>query len=357
LSLSGPWIKIPADAMENGPIEDFDLVIVGAGPAGVALAAEARAAGVAPERILVLEKAHEHSWIIRKYYPASKPVLANYKGIEANCEGVLCIPDQTREETLSYLDRAIRDSGARVRYREEVHRIGSEPDGRLHVASSGGICRSRVVVIAIGILGRPNKPSYPIPRALRGKVLFDVTSEEIRDKDVLVVGGGDTATEYCQFLVQEGNRCVLSYRGAALTRPNPINRESVVALERQGKLRILLGSSITGLEAAGDRVRPLFAEPSPGAPPQFHRIVYALGGTTPESFLKSAGIEFEGPEPRLTESFGTSVPGLFLAGDLTAGKRGGSIILAFNTAAAAMRRICRDHGICAIGAPAEGDSD
>ena len=79
--------------MENGPIEDFDLVIVGAGPAGIALAAEARAAGVSPERILVLEKAHEHSWIIRKYYPVSKPVLATYKGIEAKCEGVLCIPD------------------------------------------------------------------------------------------------------------------------------------------------------------------------------------------------------------------------------------------------------------------------
>jgi thioredoxin reductase (NADPH) len=137
-----------------------------------------------------------------------------------------------------------------------------------------------------------------------------VTSEEIRDKDVLVVGGGDTATEYCQFLVQEENRVVFSYRGAALTRPNPINRESVMALERQRELRMLLGSSITGLEAAGDRVRPLFAEPSPGAPLEFHRVVYALGGTTPESFLKSVGIEFEGAEPRLTESFGTSVPTL-----------------------------------------------
>jgi hypothetical protein len=45
LSLSGPWTKIPANAMENLPIEDFDLVIVGEGSAGVELAAEARAAG------------------------------------------------------------------------------------------------------------------------------------------------------------------------------------------------------------------------------------------------------------------------------------------------------------------------
>jgi len=208
--------------------------------------------------------------------------------------------------------------------------------------------RSRVVVIAIGILGRPRKPSYPIPRALKHHVLFDVTSEEIRGKDVLVVGGGDTATEYCQFLVQEGNRVVLSYRGAELTRPNPINRESVLELERRGKLRILLASNLTGLEPAGERVQAHFSEPALDSP-EFDRVVYALGGTTPDNFLKAVGIEFDGPSPRLSKSFGTSVRGLFLAGDLTAGRKGGSIILAFNTAAVAMRQICEDHGICRIG--------
>ncbi len=328
-------------------VPELDLIIVGGGPAGIALAAEAKAAGVLPERVLVLEKAPEHSWIIRKYYPAAKPVLANYKGIEARCEGVLCIPDLTREETLSYLDRAIRDSGARVRYREEVHRIGAESDGPLRVETNTRVWRARVVVIAIGILGRPNKPSHPIPPHVKGHVLFDVTSEEIRSKDVLVVGGGDTATEYCQFLVQEGNRVTLSYRGQELTRPNPINRESVLELERRERLRILLPSNVARLEGAGGRARIHFHEPDLH-PLEVDRIVYALGGTTPENFLKSAGIAFDGPQPKLTESYATSVPGLFLAGDLTAGRRGGSIILAFNTAAAAMRQICEDYGICAI---------
>ena len=326
---------------------DYELLIIGAGPAGIALAAEGRAAGVKPGGILVLERAPEHSWIIRKYYPPSKPVLATYKGIDAACEGVLCIPDLTREETLTYLDAAIRDSGAQVRYREEVFRIGSEPDGRLRVESTGGVFLAPVVVIAIGILGRPAKPSYSIPRKVMSQVLFDVTSEELSDRTVLVVGGGDTATEYCQFLVQGGNRVVLSYRGAALSRPNPINRDSVLALERQGRLELRLSSNVTGLEPSDGKVRVQFDEP--GWPPlDVDRVVYALGGTTPENFLKSAGIEFDGPQPRLTKHFGTSVPGLFLAGDLTAGKTGGSIILAFNTAAAAMRQICEDHGICEI---------
>lgn len=331
-----------------GQAAELDLVIVGGGPAGIALASEARAAGVAPERVLVLEKAPEHSWIIRKYYPSAKPVLANYKGIEATCEGVLCIPDLNREETLSYLDRAIRESGVRVRYREEVHRIGAEADGALRVETSSDVLRARVVVIAIGILGRPKRPSYPVPRSVSGLVLFDVTSESIRDADVLVVGGGDTAMEYCQFLVQKGNRVTLSYRGGVLSRPNPINRESVLELARQGTLRLRLTSNLSGLESAGRRVRALFQGPEP-TPLEVDRVVYALGGTTPDNFLKSAGVEFDGPRPRLTDSFATSVPGLFLAGDLTAGRTGGSIILAFNTAAAAMRQICRDFGICAIG--------
>ncbi len=329
-------------------VPDVDLLVVGAGPAGIALVAEARAAGVPAERIVVLEKAEAHSWIIRKYYPASKPVLANYKGIEAKCEGVLCIPDLTREETLTYLDRAIEDSGVEVRYRNEVFRISpEEASGRLLVESSGGSLRAKNVVIAIGILGRPNKPGYPIPRSVKDKVFFDVTSSVMRGLDVLVVGGGDTATEYCQFLVQEDNRVTLSYRGEELTRPNPINRDSVLALASSGRLRLLLASDISGLEAVGERIRVLFSGAVLG-PLAVDRIVYALGGTTPENFLKAIGIEFDGPAPRLTDAFATTVPGLFLAGDLTAGKRGGSIILAFNTAAAAMRQICQESGICAV---------
>ena len=337
--------------VKGGTTSDVDLLVVGAGPAGIALAAEARAAGVPAARIVVLEKAEAHSWIVRKYYPAAKPVLANYKGIEAKCEGVLCIPDLSREETLTYLDRAIRDSGVAVRYREEVHGIAREPDGRLRVESAGGVYRSRVVVIAIGILGRPRKPSYAISRGVEERVRFDVTSESIRGKGVLVVGGGDTAGEYCQFLVQEENRVVLSYRGSELTRLNPINLESVRALQRQGRLEIFFESNISGLSPVGEKVRVVFHEAAL-APLEVDRVIYALGGTTPENFLKSVGIEFEGPSPRLTESFGTSVPGLFLAGDLTAGRKGGSINLAFNSAATAMRKICEAHGICAVPPPA-----
>jgi len=56
--------------------------------------------------------------------------------------------------------------------------------------------------------------------------------------------------------------------------------------------------------------------------------------------LKAAGIEFDGPEPVLKDGYETTVPGLFLLGDLSAGRKGGSINWAFNSANTAMKRIC-----------------
>ena len=63
----------------------YDLVIIGAGPAGIALAAEARAVGHKLEDVLILEKGAQHNWAIRQYYPAHKKTTANYKGHVAQC--------------------------------------------------------------------------------------------------------------------------------------------------------------------------------------------------------------------------------------------------------------------------------
>lgn len=79
----------------------------------------------------------------------------------------------------------------------------------------------------------------------------------------------------------------------------------------------------------------------PAVPSQsFNHVIYALGGTTPTNFLKSVGIAFDGNAPVVQERYETSLPGLYLIGDLSAGRKGGSINLAFNMAQEAMRNIC-----------------
>jgi thioredoxin reductase (NADPH) len=177
-----------------------DLLVVGAGPAGISLAVEARAAGVQADAIQVLEKSREHSWAIRVLYPDAKLVTANYKGIEARCEGVLCLGDSSKTETLTYLDRAIAEHDVPVQYDTEVFAIEVGSDGAFAVRTSRGDFLAKVVVVAIGIFGRPNKPDYPLPRTLKERLLFDVTSVAMQGEEVLVVGGGDSASEYCQFL-------------------------------------------------------------------------------------------------------------------------------------------------------------
>lgn len=321
----------------------IDMVIIGAGPAGISTAAEARSAGIPPEHVLVLEKAPEHSFSIKKYYPADKLVTANYKGFEAVCTGVLCMPDMSKSETITYLDRALRQYNIRVHYEETVHRITRhEAEQRFTVISDKGEYDTRTVVIAIGILGKPNKPAYPLPRTLKNRLLFDVTEVPMEDADVLVVGGGDSASEYAQFLAQRGNRVTLSYRRTEFMRMNDINRESLLALARRQQATILTGSNITKVTDAGGRPQVHFAEASSGTR-SYDFVVYALGGSTPENFLKTIGIEFNGESPRLLEGYETSVPGMFLVGDLSAGPKGGSIIWAFNSANTAMRKILKDY--------------
>ncbi|HEY7515461.1 MAG TPA: FAD-dependent oxidoreductase, partial [Vicinamibacteria bacterium] len=146
----------------------------------------------------------------------------------------------------------------------------------------------------------------------------------------------------------------LSYRRGEFSRMNRINRESLEALGRRGEVRLLLDSEIEGVRDREGLPEVAFAG---GGTEVFDYVVYALGGTAPHDFLRTLDIEFDGPEPVLGDGYETSVPGLFLLGDLSAGRKGGSINWAFNSANTAMRRICERHlgGSNAVHEGAPGD--
>jgi thioredoxin reductase (NADPH) len=298
--------------------EPLDLLIVGAGPAGIALGAEAVRSGADPSRILVVEKGEPHTFSIRKHYPDDDAPAR--PGCTAVCTGVPAALDPMTGEVLSYLDRAIRDHQLVVRYREAVLGVRRGQDLFL-VETDAGSYPARLCSIAIGAVGKPERLAWPVPPAFRERVCHDVSFEAAGPEDVLVVGGGDSAAEFAQYLVQQGHRVVLSYRGIAFRRMNDINRVSTEALERSGRLCILRGSNVAAVEAEGERAWAFFSDQS--APPLLlDRIVLALGGAPPEGFLRRIGIDFDGrPAPR--DGYGTSVPGLFFVGDL-AGQRDGS---------------------------------
>lgn len=327
----------------------YDLIIIGAGPGGLALAAEADASGVASSRVLVLEKGPTHNTAIRQLYPEQKLTTANYKGFEARCEGLLCLEDMTKSETLEFFDRVIADHQINITFNAEVYgmsRINSDGDARFRVESSQGIYESKVLAVAIGIFGRPNKPKeYRLLPSLKERLLFDMTSYQIREEEVLVVGGGDTAAEYVQYLHRQGNRVTLSYRKADFSRLNQQNLDALMAMESRSEVEILRSSNVKEVQDETGRPRVIFSEQE-YSPRIFHRVIFALGGTTPTNFLHTLGIAFDGDGPIFDEFGATNVEGLYLLGDLVVGKKGGSIITAFNSAVRSMKSICTHYLPC-----------
>ncbi len=203
-----------------------------------------------------------------------------------------------------------------------------------------------MLAVAIGIFGRPNKPKeYRLLPSLREQLLFDMTSYQIQDEDVLVVGGGDTAAEYVQYLHQQGNRVTLSYRKADFNRLSSQNLEALLAMEERTEVQILRSSNVKEIADENGRPRVVFVEPE-YSPRIFDRVIFALGGSTPTNFLHTLGIAFNGDGPMFDESGATNVDGLYLIGDLVVGKKGGSITTAFNSAVHAMKSICEHHLPC-----------
>jgi len=317
----------------------YKITVIGAGPAGISMAVESIVAGTSKDDILIIERSPEHSFSIRKFYPDKKLVTANYKGFEAVCTGTLCIPDLTKHETISYLDQAIENYSLHVNYNETVWKIYKhQNEQRFTIYTDKGEYDTKLIAIAIGILGKPNKPEYKLPVSLKDKLLFEITSTEIKNSNVLVVGGGDSASEYCQYLAQENNSVTLSYRNSEFKRMNDINRKSILALEERGQVKIIYNSNIREVvDKEGKPASKFLEENLPDM--EFDFVVYALGGTTPSNFLKMIGIEFNGNDPVLGKGYETNIDGLFLIGDLSAGTKGGSIIWAFNSTNTAMKRI------------------
>jgi len=306
----------------------FDLIIVGAGPGGVSMAAEAIEAGMDKRKILLLEQAGRNSWIIRRLYPEQKLVTANYKGADPECRGVMKMRNMSKTDILEMLNSTIIDYDVQILHDMKVHTVEKHQD--LFTVSAGNhVFKSRLCAIGIGVFGKPNQPDYKVPGPLKKRIQFDVTSTRIVDTNVLVVGGGDSSAEYARVLLEEGNQVTLASREDDLCYMNDENRAQTRELGDMGKLTLLKPVNISGLEEADGRIKVNFADDM--APITTDRIVYALGGTTPMNFLSLTGVNVVDGEAQVDQWAETNVEGLYLLGDLAARKKAGAIVAAFNT--------------------------
>jgi thioredoxin reductase (NADPH) len=309
----------------------YDLIVVGGGPGGIASVVEGSIFGL--ENILMLEKGDNHSQTIRKYYKDSKRVDKVYNKQEVILKGNVEFFDGTKETTLDYFEELLDSDGINSLYHTEVDSVTKEGD-IFTVITNRGEYQGKKVIVSIGRMGKPNKPSYKIPASIRKNVNhnpFDCRGHE----KILVVGGGDSGVEYaCQLTVD--NDVTLAVRGDKIDRANEINQEMVTRYYQEERLRIKFNSETTAIEPFENRIKVSYAN---GFSVIYDRVIYALGGTTPVGFLQKSNVEVdEGKHPIFDENYETSVKGLYIVGDIVY-KKGGSIAMAINHAYDVMKHI------------------
>jgi len=302
----------------------YDIAIVGGGPGGIASAVESSIFGL--EKILFIEKGDNHSQTIRQYYKDSKRVDKDWQGQEVTIRGNVEFFDGTKESTLDYFETLLDDEKIDTLFNTEVSGVNREGDSFV-ISTSSGDYRAINVIVAIGRMGKPNKPSYKIPRTIRAFVNHNPHECRGHEK-ILVVGGGDTALEYACHLSKD-NDVTLSYRKDSFARANDINCEMITEYDQQEKLRVRYNTDIISIENHEGRIKVNYAN---GHHTIYERIIYALGGTTPVEFLRSCHIDLdESGQPIFNDQHETSVEGLYMVGDIVFDS-GGSIAMAINHA-------------------------
>lgn len=257
--------------------QPYDVIVVGAGPAGLSASLAALQDGL---RYLTLEQGEVASTI--RNYPRHKFLMA--EPVEMPLYGSLYVGDGTKESLLSVWETILANTGVRVQTNEGVESIVRE--GMLFRVSTGkGAYLTKSVVLALGKRGTPRRLGSP------GEELSKVTyrlieADSYQDRDILVVGGGDSAIEAALALSKASrNRVTLSYRGKSFDRARERNRKMLEDAEQQGKVKIIRESQVSRILpncvqiVAGGSV---FELPN-------HYVFLLIGGESPEAFLRKTG--------------------------------------------------------------------
>lgn len=302
---------------------EYDLIIVGGGPAGIAASVEA--AILQMPKVLLLEKGDNHSTTIRKFYKDDKRVDKDYKGERIDLSGNIKFETATKGDVLDLFSECVFGNYIEALFNTEVESI--QKNGEYFEVSTVNNDKyiSKYVVVSIGKMGRPNKPDYPIPASLNAVVNFNIYKCKENEK-VLVVGGGNSAVEYA-YLLGKDNDVTISYRKSEFTRPNEKNLETIKEDMESGKVKAKLGVDIKSIADENGKIVVNFADETSET---FDRVIYALGGVAPIDFLKRCSIDLdESGVPKIRNIHESSVDNLYIAGDILY-KSGGSIAKALN---------------------------
>ncbi|MDZ7291446.1 MAG: NAD(P)-binding domain-containing protein [candidate division KSB1 bacterium] len=256
----------------------YDVIIVGAGPAGLGATLQAAAKKL---HYLTLEQDEIGGAILR--FPRRKVVMT--APVKLPIYGKIQFRDVSKEDLLQEWRRIIQKTGIKIHTRKHVNKIRRV--GPFFEVFCQGECHTAAnVILALGRRGAPRK--LGVPGEHLDKVLYQLDDpQDYVGRNCLVVGGGDSALECALMLAESGARVWLSYRQKTITRAKPRNRRQLEEAVARGKIRALLPSIVTEITPQSVRVQMDGVERNIA-----NDIIFIMaGGVMPVELLRALGIE------------------------------------------------------------------
>ena len=270
------------DMLKGDANADFDVVIVGAGPAGIAAGLGAIQHKL---RYRIVEQEESLGGTVY-HYPRNKIIMT--APVQLPIVGKVKMSEVSKEALLEFWNGIVDKTGLKISFRERMESIQSIGKG-FQVTTSGGVYSARAVLLAIGRRGTPRK--LDVPGEELPKVVYRlIDPEQYRGQNVLIVGGGDSALDAALAIAEEpGTTVALSYRGDAFGRVKVKNRQRLEEAQKNGRIHVLLKSNVIQIEPGKARLEMESGQETLAN----DAVIISAGGVLPTDLLKKVGIQFE----------------------------------------------------------------
>jgi thioredoxin reductase (NADPH) len=257
----------------------LDLLIVGAGPAGISASLRAMERKL---NYLTIEQDEVGGTVAK--YPRQKLVMTS--PVELPLYGKFKKMELSKEELIALWKSLLARSDFNVRTGEKVEDIQKGADGTFTIVSNKGQYRARAVILGLGRSGNPRK--LGVKGEELPKVMYRlIETDHYINKRILVVGGGDSAIEAAMGLAnQKGNSITLSYRRESFGRIKERNAQRIQEYMRSKTVEVLFNSQPTEFHT---QKAVLQVNGSTREIPNDYVWIFA-GGEPPRAFLEKIGV-------------------------------------------------------------------
>lgn len=257
----------------------LDVIIIGAGPAGISATLSAKQHGLTSKTL-------EQNSLGGTVYTFPRAKIVMTAPMNLPLFGKVKLYDTSKDELLNLWNEVITKHGIEITENTKVELITPLADDTFKVVTNKGeefICNN--VLLAIGRRGTPRKLN--IPGEDKPKVAYRLLEpERINEKKVVVVGGGDSAIESA-LLLKDQNEVILSYRKDKFSRLKTKNKEKVFQAMEDSSLNVIFNSNLRGVED-----ETVLLETEAGKENIENDLVYIFaGGELPTKFLEKAGVQ------------------------------------------------------------------